>query len=390
MWYKSLIQVNAVLEDLAAPENIKGIFMHSMRQIVMLRLKQLKAFRRQSVLPVALLLTACATQAPVSTLPEPAQQAATPQVSAADQEALRSLVSYQDRLYRVAAPLLVNNTQLCKNNARNLLGFTAKNKYSYSADFIDAANKTLGLDDRLQVMGVLAGSGAAKAGVRRGDGLVTVEDKSLPQGENAERQAATILAPMVNGRSSVKLTVLRDGGNLSLNVPLTNACAFGIELGNADNINAYADGHRMMLTRGMLNFAQTDEELAYVLAKEMAHNALAHPQRQRMNATVGEIIDNLIRMHPDLSTMVGTSGVKPMPQELDGAADRLALYLVARAGYSVDNAPRFWQRLANQYPATVLNGYTAIHPATAYRVSIMQKTIADIKTKQARKLSLLP
>jgi hypothetical protein len=366
--------------------------MRDMLQAVVLWSKRPDFLRQLAVLPVALLLSACATQGPVSKTPEAARPViiAPPPVSAAEQEALRSLVSFQDRLYRVAAPLLVNNTELCKNNARNLLGFTAKNKYSYSAEFAEAARQTLGLNERLQVTGVLAGSGAAKAGVRRGDNLLAVEDKTLPQGQDAERQAASLLAPLVNGRSSVKLTVLRDGGNLALAVPLTNACAFGIELGNADSVNAYADGHRMMLTRGMLNFAQSDDEVAYVLAKEMAHNVLGHPQKQRMNATQGGIIDNLIRIHPDLSTMVGTAGVKPMPQDLDAMADKLALYLTARAGYNVTNAPRFWQRLASQYPATVLNGYTAIHPATAYRLAAMEKTIADIKTKQARKQPLLP
>jgi hypothetical protein len=386
-----LIQVNVVPAVLAAPENNKGIFMRGILRPVVLRLKQSNNLRRLAWLPSALLLTACATQAPFSTVPEPARPViVAPKVSSAEQEALRTLVSLQDRLYRVAAPLLVNNTQLCKNNARNLLGFTAKNKYSYSANFVDAANATLGLDERLQVMGVLTGSGAAKAGVRRGDGLVMVEDKSIPQGENAEREAAAILAPLVTGRSSVKLVVLRNGSNQTLNVPLTHACAFGIELGNTDNVNAYADGYRMMVTRGMLNFTQSDEELAYVLAREMAHNILAHPQRQRMNGTVGDIIDNLVRIHPDLSTMVGTGGIKAMPQDIDASADKLALYLAARAGYNVDNAARFWQQLAYQYPATVLNGYTAIHPITPSRLSGMDKTIADIKSKKARKQPLLP
>jgi predicted Zn-dependent protease len=51
-----------------------------------------------------------------------------------------------------------------------------------------------------------------------------------------------------------------------------------------------------------------------------------------------------------------------MPQDLDSAADYLSLYMVARAGYSVEGAHAFWQRLATQYPASVLNGYTANHP----------------------------
>ncbi|GAB3543730.1 hypothetical protein GCM10027343_17610 [Noviherbaspirillum agri] len=346
-------------------------------------------------LPLAaiVLLTACATTVspPPGTTPSPPGTPATAApVSAAEERGLRELVAYQDRLYRVAAPLLVKNPELCKNNARNLLGFTAKNKFSYSAEFVKAAHLSLGLNERLQVMGVLTDSGAARAGVSRGDILLKVEDKTLPDGENAERQAAAILAPLVTERSRVRLSVLRGDATVSLDVPLTYACAFGIELGNTDNVTAYADGHRVLITRGMLNFVRSDEELAYVMAKEMAHNALAHAARLRMSATIGGIIDNLTRMHPDMSTMVGLAGVKPMPQNLDAMADKLALYMLARAGYGIDNAVAFWRRLASQYPATVLNGYVAMHPSTAYRTAAMEKTVKDIKAKQAKNRPLLP
>jgi membrane-associated protease RseP (regulator of RpoE activity) len=343
------------------------------------------ALLRVVVLPMALVLAACVT--PPS--PQPVLPTA-PQVSAEEQATLRSLVAQQDRLYRVAAPLLVNNPDLCKGNARNLLGFTAKNKYSYSAELAEAAQMLFGLGERLQVMGVLSGSGAARAGVRRGDTLVAVEETPMPAGPNAERQAATILAPLVGSLPSIKLTVLRDGANAALNVPLTRACAYSIELGNADNVNAYDDGRRVMITRGMMNFARADEELAYVLAKEMAHNSLGHAAKQNMTGTIGDIIDNLIRIHPNMTTLAGTSGIRPIPQELDAAADALSIYMLARAGYNVDRVVRFWERLANQYPSTVLNSYTAIHPSTAFRLSVMAKIVGDVKAKQTSKRPLFP
>lgn len=344
-------------------------------------------------MPLALLLSACATvelppmtepTTPVPTAPVP------PPVSRAEEEALRSLISHQDRLYRVAAPLLVGNGELCRNNARNLLGFTAKNKYSYSSEYVNAAEVVFGLGEPLQVMGVLPGSGAARAGVRRGDRLLAVEDKPLPQGENAERHASAMLAPLVTGRPSLNLTVGRNGADTTLNVPLTYACAFGIELGNADIVNAYGDGQRVLVTRGMMGQTRTDEELAYVMAKEMAHNVLGHASMQRMSATIGGIIDNLVRIRPDMSTMVGTSGVRPMPAEMDIAADRLSLYMLARAGYRLDNAIPFWQRLAGQYPATVPNSYTALHPNTQQRIAAMEKTIAEINARRGSGQPLVP
>lgn len=347
------------------------------------------------VLPVALFLTACATTTTAPPSPQaqsrPVQDVPAPVVAPTPEEtAVRNLAALQDRLYRVAGPLLTSNTELCKASARNLLGFTAKTRHSYSPEYAAAAQKTLGLSDRLQVMGVLSASGAERAGVQRGDILLTVENQSLPEGPNAERQAASILAPLVTKRSAVQMVVLRNGGAVQLNVPLTHACGFGVELGNTDAVNAWSDGYRVLITRGMLNHVQSDDELAYVLAKELAHNILSHPSRRKLSATLGGIIDNLTRIRPDMSGMSGMAGVKPMPQDMDAMADRLAVYLLARANYNLDQLIPFWQRTAAQYPATVLNAYTAQHPATAARVAAMDRALKDVRAKQAARRPLTP
>ncbi|MBC7502447.1 MAG: M48 family metalloprotease [Herminiimonas sp.] len=369
--------------------------MHRLLHAVSKELKQCRFARRGALLPVAVLMAACATPTPVPVVPGATRQEpiTPPPVTAAapEPQGLRTLVAYQDRLYRVAAPLLVNGTTLCKGNARKLLGFTAKNKYSYPAEFVELAQRQFGFDDRLRITSVLPKSGAAKAGIRAGDILVAVEDKPMPQGENAERQVARILSPLVTPRAAaLRMTVNRNGANIATSVPLTVACAFAIELGNAENVNAYGDGRRVLITRGMMNFAKTDDELAYVLAKELAHSALGHASRQKMNATMGGIIDNLIRLNPDMSMMGGTAGVRPLPQELDAAADNLALYFLARADYDPAGAPAFWQRLATAYPASVANGYTAIHPSTAYRLINLDKNLALLKTKQDTNATLMP
>jgi membrane-associated protease RseP (regulator of RpoE activity) len=365
----------------------------------MVQQKKTYNFAPLSLLLGASLLAGCSTFQSKPAAPEPAPGVVTtvnegpPVVTAkmaAAREALTQMVSLQDRLYRIAGPLLINNADLCRTQARNLLGFTAKNKYSYTGEFVDAAQAVFNYGDRLEVASVLAGSGAARAGLRKGDGLVAAEGKSLPTGANAETQAAGVLGPLVANNQALNLIVARNGANQALKVPVTRACAFKIDIGNSDNINSYADGQRVMITRGMVNFAQSDEAIAYVLAKDIAHNVLGHAATTKQAYTIGSIIDNLVAVRPDLSMLIGTAGVKPMPQELDAAADYLSLYMVARAGYSLDHAHAFWQRLAAQYPATVLNGYTATHPAVTYRLSVIDKTIAEIKSKQAAKKPLVP
>lgn len=347
------------------------------------------------VVAATTLFGACAT--PQRNVAEKPTQPATapttfvrpPPAATPEQTALRTLTAQQDRLYNVAAPLLTNNTTLCRGNARNLLGFTAKNKYSYPPEFANVA-QSVGFDDRLQVTGVLPGSGADKSGVQRGDILLAVANKPLQQGPDAERQAATQLGPLMNGRTPIKLTLLRNKTQQNLVVPLTMACAFSIELGNADNVNTYGDGRRVLITRGMLNFVRSDEELAYLIAKEMAHNSLGHAIRQRMVATMGSVIDNQMRAHPEPAATAGAGGIRPYPQELDAAADTTALYMLVRSGYQIDNYAAFWQRLATQYPASVPNGYTALHPATSYRMTMIDKSVQTLKAKQASGAPMTP
>ncbi len=339
----------------------------------------------------ALFLAGCETLSPVQTGPAVVPSTpvdTTPIISpriAAAAEALTKQAAMQDRLYRVAAPLLINNAELCKAHARNLLGFTARNRYWYPGDYNEAAQVAFGMGERLQVTGVLAGSGAARAGLRRGDQLISANGKMLPTGANASSSAGAVFGPLVASKAALDMLIERDGKNRDLNIPVTRACGFLIELGNTDNINSYADGSRVMVTRGMLQFAQSDAEVAVLLAKGMAHNILNHPTLMRSTGTLSSMIDNLALTRPDASMLVGSGGIKATPAEMDSVADGLSLYLLSRAGYSIDAAAPFWKRLAATYPASVLNGYVANHPATAARLAAIEKTAADIRAKGSKK-----
>ena len=345
---------------------------------------------------LALLLSACATQdvRPIQSTPGAVHRpsdtpALTPQITAAA-DTLTRMADLQDRLYKVAAPLLIQNAELCKGQARPLLGFTAKNRWSYPGDYNEAAHVAFGMDERLQVTGVLAGSGAARAGLQNGDVLLSAGGKPLPTGQHALTQAGAIFNRIVASQASMPVTVERRGSERQIAIPVTRACAFAIELGNADNVNAYADGSRVLVTRGMINFTRNDDELAFVLARTMAHNMLGHAGTQGNKETIGSIIDNLRSVNPDTSMLVGSGGIKAMPAGADAAADRLAIYLAARAGYDVADAPVFWRRLAEAYPPSVLNGYSANHPALPARLAAMDKALGEVKAKRSGKKALMP
>ncbi|NLC23551.1 MAG: PDZ domain-containing protein, partial [Oxalobacter sp.] len=134
---------------------------------------------------------------------------------------LRHIVDMQDRLDRVSGTLQIGNADLCRNQVRNLLGFAATNKYSYSSGMTSTASQVFGMDERLQVTNVIPGGGAQRAGLERGDILLTIEGKPVPQGPTAETETVKLLSPIVSKNSSVKMRIDRNGTSYDLVVPLT-------------------------------------------------------------------------------------------------------------------------------------------------------------------------
>jgi len=343
-----------------------------------------------AILP--LVLGACSTvsHSPpgvTSTASPPSATAARP-APAADKE-LTALVARQDRVYHIVAPLIAKNAVLCKTSARPLLGFTAKNKFSFPAELRDAAASRLKLGDALQVMQVLEGGGAMRAGVQQGDLLQSIQGQALPRGPLAETEAAQLIGPLLKHVTEVDITVLRSGAPLTLKVPLTMACAFSVDIGNAPQVNAYADGRRVMVTTGILE-ALSDQELAVILAREIAHNVQQHAQAMQMRATVSGVIDALLPSKPDLRGFAGSAGIKSMEEKFDQEADRMALYMLVRAGFNPAVAIDTLERLAQRYPSTTANSYTALHPWTTERLGLMRNTLAEIRQKQTAKKVLVP
>lgn len=298
---------------------------------------------------------------------------------------LRYIAEMQDRLDRVAGTLQIGNADLCRNQVRHLLGFAAMNKYSYSPKMTSTASQVFGLGERLQITSVITGSGAEKAGLQRGDILLTIEGKPAPQGPAAENETVKMLSPIVAKNSAVRITIERNGVSYPLTVPLTRACGFRVELGHTDQVNAYSDGKRILITRGMIRFTQNDNELAYVIGKEMAHNVLNHARTLHTTETNRKIIDNLIQVAPKTGKV---GKIRPMTRQFDLDSDTLGLAMALRAGYHIDSAVDFWTRLSRAYPAASTGSYTANHPNSRARLEVMPRAVSRIKAAEKRKKAL--
>ena len=109
-----------------------------------------------------------------------------------------------------------------------------------------------------------------------------------------------------------------------------------------------------------------------------------------MTATVASVIDALLPLKPETAALTGRGGLRPMSGKVDREADRLSMYLLARAGYDPAATERTIDKVARAYPASQNNTYTALHPWTPERRQSIQTTLSEIRQKQTSKNPLLP
>jgi len=92
--------------------------------------------------------------------------------------ALKNIDKLTERLMRVSAPILKANTDLCPKTKLDI-GVTTHSLSSYSKRIRIAAARELGAREDISIFNVRSGSSADKAGLKRGDILLSTMQKPL-------------------------------------------------------------------------------------------------------------------------------------------------------------------------------------------------------------------
>lgn len=218
--------------------------------------------------------------------------------------------------------------------------------------------------NRLSVLATAPGGPAAQADGAENDVLVAVAGHSidlqsvseLPDHEAIERAMEEVDA--LTDRPLVGVKVLRAGQELDLVVRPLRRCDWSIEVTPSQAISARADGHYISVTSRLVDLADRDDTLAFVLAHEMAHN--------------------LQRESPDFAT-------RPL-RDRERDADRVGMILAARAGYDTSDASDFVRSLGRISWFSRF-GWGA-HDAPAVRAAALDRIHEEIATEGAHALPL--
>ena len=265
----------------------------------------------------------------------------------------------QARFYPIADKVLSANSDLCENTRLDI-GVVTESAEDFPKKLREAAKRELGLTETPQVTYVRPGSPAEEAGINIGDRL-SLNGSDPVSGHSREFEAAI--------NSGQTITIMSGERNRDVVFEPETRCDYQLRLKMSAAINAYANGKAIVMNAGMMNFAASDDELAYVIGHELAHNTQGHIRKTITNFVLSGF---------------ATRYTRPFESE----ADYVGLYYMARAGYDPEGVEDMWRRLAQQSLRPVYKAKT--HPTFPTRTVRIKAARDEITGKQSRGEPLVP
>ena len=236
---------------------------------------------------------------------------------------------------------------------------------SYNADTRATIAQCFGLGMGFGILGVVPGSGADHAGLHAGDEIVGVDGVDLQKfgtdaitalGQHDRMTRLTGLFDTKLRQGSVQLQVRSADGVRNATLAGLPACGGRTAYVANGPINAWSDGDNIAVTEAMLEFVHNDDELAFVMAHEFAHNLLHHDMQPNRIPTWLSMFG------------IGSAGIK----RDEVAADEYAVDLLDRTHYNARGAIPMVRRTA---PLVFLD-FGMTHPGVGRRIDIIETRTA--------------
>lgn len=285
----------------------------------------------------------------------------TQQVDAAVAEGYQALRELDGLINAIGFRMAVSSSDLCRDTVP-LTGLGLHDIAQYRGSRADAVRALSGLGDRVQVMAVAPDSPAARVGVQVGDDILAIDGWQTPEqrqasGRDEGVEAVTRHLEAAGKDGTIRLTIRRRGTPAPFDLQLrpVTGCPGRFMVNTNNAVQAGSDGRIASINLGMIEFAAEEDQVAFLIGHEFAHNILTHRARLLQSGGRGA-------------------------RQAEADADRWALYLMDRAGYDPGAAALFWRR----YKARFGNPIFSVHPSIANRIESAEETAAAIRAARAR------
>jgi len=282
--------------------------------------------------------------------------------AAARPMSIRGLATQEVQLATIAYRIAAANAATCRTREA-ITGLVLHDISRYDANVRPAVSRAFSLNGGFGVLEIVPGSVAAEAGLRVDDEILAVGPYSVndpgawqqPKSyARMEQFRATVQAAMKNG--GTELLVRRRGALMRIPLQAQYGCGGLVTLTNSAVTNAWADGRHVVVTTGMTSLSRSNDEIAFVIAHEMAHNILGHA-----GGSAGA------------RGIFGLTRVRRGEIEADGYAVRL----MSNAGYEPAAGISFLQTARRKFWWNV----SLDHPGFAKRIATVEAAMHSVPPK---------
>jgi len=286
-----------------------------------------------------------------------------PSPSVANGISIRSLGAEEMRLSAIAYRIGAASAPMCSHK-EVASGLILHDLTQYDPEVRSAVSSAFSLGDGFGVLQVIPGSVADNAGFRVDDEIIRVnnikvDDPAVANVHKSYDRTDRFLA-MLSGTLSTgpaDLVVRRKGQLLHLQLRGQSSCGGGLILTNSSELNAWSDGSHVVITTGMAALADSQDEIAFVIAHEMAHNILGH-STEKARGIFG--------------------GIAQTKQE-EMEADSFAVTLMHEAGYDPEGGISFLHKVSRRLWWAI----SLDHPGFGRRIQIVSSAITALRRSAA-------
>ena len=153
-----------------------------------------------------------------------------------------------------------------------------------------------------------------------------------------------------------------------------------ISLENSTTLNAYTNGKKIVVTSGLWNKLDTNDERAFVIGHELSHDVLNHIGKTQTRRVGLSIVNSLLSRYTgnsglgNLAAQLGVGAIdKKYSRDYEYQADDLGVQLMSKAGFQPCGALNVFDVLSANTTKSRVPEFLQDHPLDKSRVSVLVK-----------------
>ncbi len=236
---------------------------------------------------------------------------------------------------------------------------------------------------------VIDGSPSQEAGIIPGDVILRIDNNQIKNVSdfytlNRKFEIGQIHRFRIY-RSGMRESLSLKIGSIPIDIPIVMV--------DIQEVNAAARSDGIFITYGLVQFANSDDEIAAVLGHELAHIVRGHVAKAtglRIVSALAAIAIGIAAENasPGSGSAVvrGVGGMADIfnasyTRDLEREADYFSTKYVYLAGFNVEACATVEERFAIEIPRSMIRNYLSTHPSSPERLLRIKKAIAELKSQ---------